>query len=142
MKFKTPDGKILEGTPVEEESKLVKCNECGKAFYVKTPPKKCPYCSKVAKFIFQPKPSEECIEHTPELYDVCHWHCKVCKKELVIVTLDELNKLSSSKPDRKKIDRKAALRYLKRTQATFNTSKTQDYRNIVKEITRFFEEEL
>ena len=32
----------------------------------------------------------EKYEHIPEAYDVASWHCKVCKKELVFTTLENL----------------------------------------------------
>lgn len=36
--------------------------------------------------------SKECedYDHTPENYDIAFWHCKVCKKELVFIELDQL----------------------------------------------------
>lgn len=32
----------------------------------------------------------EKYEHIPEAYDIAFWHCKVCKKELVFITLPTL----------------------------------------------------
>ena len=32
----------------------------------------------------------EKYDHIPEPYDIAFWHCKVCKKELVFVTLETL----------------------------------------------------
>ncbi len=34
-------------------------------------------------------------EHIPELYDIAFWHCKICKKELTFITLEELERHST-----------------------------------------------